>query len=95
MAREERWPQRQSMRLRGRDYAQPGSYFVTICTNEKACLFGEIIGGEMRLNAVGRLLEDVWCELPARFPGLAVDGFVVMPNTCTGSSFWALARARG
>ena len=34
----------------------------------------------MVLNAVGRMVESVWNELPGRFDRLALDGFVVMPN---------------
>jgi len=39
---------RRSIRLKGYDYAQPGAYFVTICTQDQACLFGEVVDGQMR-----------------------------------------------
>ena len=39
---------RRSLRLRGYDYAGLGSYFVTICTQDRACLFGDIANGEVR-----------------------------------------------
>jgi len=44
---------RRSIRLRGYDYAQAGAYFITICTQGRACLFGEVVDGEMRLNDAG------------------------------------------
>jgi REP element-mobilizing transposase RayT len=34
--------QRRSIRLKGYDYSQEGLYFITICTQNKLCLFGEI-----------------------------------------------------
>src|SRR3990167_2701457 len=33
---------RQSIRLKGYDYARPGSYFITICTQNRKRLFGEV-----------------------------------------------------
>ncbi|GIW45209.1 MAG: hypothetical protein KatS3mg077_2491 [Candidatus Binatia bacterium] len=44
---------RRSIRLKGYDYTQPGAYFVTICTHDRACLFGEVVDGQMRLNEAG------------------------------------------
>jgi putative transposase len=36
-----------SIRLKGYDYAQLGAYFVTLCTWDRVCLFGdEIITNE-------------------------------------------------
>jgi hypothetical protein len=38
---------RRSIRLKGYDYAQPGAYFITICVQNRECVLGEIIDGEM------------------------------------------------
>ncbi|XPS90233.1 uncharacterized protein Dvar_82520 [Desulfosarcina variabilis str. Montpellier] len=35
-------PHRRSIRLKGHDYSQKGYYFVTICTQNKICLFGQV-----------------------------------------------------
>ena len=35
---------RRSIRLKGYDYSQEGLYFITICVQDKLCLFGEIVG---------------------------------------------------
>ena len=35
---------RRSRRLRGYDYSQPGNYSVTICTEKKEHLFGQVRG---------------------------------------------------
>jgi REP element-mobilizing transposase RayT len=70
--------------LKGYDYSQPGAYFITICTQDRACLFGEVVDGEMRLNDAGQMVQDVWDELPAFYPGVQTDAFIVMPNHIHG-----------
>jgi REP element-mobilizing transposase RayT len=75
---------RRSIRLRGYDYSQAGAYFVTICIQNRECLFGEIVDGEMRLNDVGRMVLSVWAELPRHYEGVDIDGFVAMPNHIHG-----------
>ena len=59
---------RRSIRLRGYDYAQSGAYFVTVCTHNRVCMFGDVINGEMRLNEPGRMVERWWLELKRKFP---------------------------
>jgi len=71
---------RKSIRLRGYDYSAAGRYFVTICAEEKACLFGGIASGQIELNDYGRIVENVWKELPSHFPLIELDRFVLMPN---------------
>ena len=61
---------RRSIRLRGYDYAQCGAYFITICTQDRQCLFGEIKNGEMHLNEIGHMVQNVWNELPENIQGL-------------------------
>jgi REP element-mobilizing transposase RayT len=75
---------RRSIRLRGYDYAGGGAYFITICTEAKKCLFGEIIEGEMFLNEAGRLVQKTWDSLPGRFRTLVLDAFQIMPNHLHG-----------
>ena len=75
---------RHSIRLKGYDYSQPGAYFVTIVTQDRWCLFGDVIGGTVRLNGAGRLAQAAWERLPCRFPGIDLDAFVVMPNHMHG-----------
>lgn len=75
---------RQSIRLQGFDYSQEGSYFITICTLGHQPLFGEIIMDEMVLNPIGKIVNDQWIQLPARFNGIQLDAFVVMPNHIHG-----------
>lgn len=71
---------RQSIRLPQFDYAQQGIYFVTICTHQRACILGEVIGGTMLRNEWGDIAHHFWAEVPSHFPNVAVAAFVVMPN---------------
>lgn len=75
---------RRTIRLQGYDYASSGAYFITICTHQRECLFGEIVDGEMRLNALGQMVHACWQRLPFHFPNLTLDAFVVMPNHVHG-----------
>ena len=75
---------RRSIRLKGYDYAGPGAYFVTICTQDRACFFGAVADGEMQLNNSGQIAKAAWDELPARFPSVRLDAFIVMPNHVHG-----------
>lgn len=34
---------RRSIRLQGYDYTQSGQYFITICTYDRKCIFGDIV----------------------------------------------------
>jgi REP-associated tyrosine transposase len=75
---------RQSMRLKEFDYAQPGAYFVTIVSQDRACLFGEIDSGVMQLNSAGDQVQRCWSLLGQKFPAIAIDAFVIMPNHIHG-----------
>jgi len=71
---------RRSIRLAGYDYSTPGSYFVTICTHERVCLFGQIRDGNMLVNDAGRMISRWWTELANKFPRVQPDIHIVMPN---------------
>jgi len=75
---------RRSIRLKGYDYTQPGAYFVTICTHSREILFGQVMDGEMVLNEYGQIVQACWREIPAHFPHVALEAFVVMPNHIHG-----------
>ena len=75
---------RRSIRVPGFDYAQPGAYFVTICTRDRLPLFGRIIRGAMRLSRMGWIVSDEWMRTPAVRPYVRSDAFVVMPDHVHG-----------
>lgn len=75
---------RKSLRLPDYDYSHQGAYFVTICVKDKMPLFGKIVNGEMVNNENGKLVLDTWNKLPAHYPHIALDAFMVMPNHVHG-----------
>ena len=70
--------------MRGFDYTQAGAYFVTICTQDRECLFGEVVAGEVVLNTYGRVVDTFWHRIPRHFPQVELDAWVVMPNHMHG-----------
>ena len=77
------------MRYGSFDYSSSGAYFVTICTHEKSCIFGRIVGSEMILNNLGRVAEEMWQQVPVHFAEVRSDAWVVMPNHVHGNVFIA------
>ncbi|ROR02911.1 hypothetical protein EDC27_0153 [Desulfosoma caldarium] len=77
---------RRSIRLKGYDYTLPGAYFVTIVTHDRACLFGQVVNGEMRLNDTGKIAREEWFAAARIRPYIRLDEheFVVMPNHVHG-----------
>ena len=75
---------RRSIRLRDYDYSQVGAYFVTVCTHNRTCLFGDVVDGEMVTNDAGRIVQAIWKALPLHYPGVALDEFVIMPKHVHG-----------
>ena len=73
-------PKRRSIRLRGYDYSQTGSYFVSICTKDRKCLFGDIENQEMALNDAGRMVDKWYVELENKFQDIRCDKYIIMPN---------------
>ena len=71
---------RRSIRLQGYDYSQAGVYFVTICAQNRECLFGEIVNGIMELNVAGRMVADEWIKTAEIRNEIELDEWAVMPN---------------
>ncbi len=75
---------RNTLRYPGFDYGSPGAVFVTICTANRQRLFGEVRQDTMHLNDPGEAVLRCWQRLPDRFPDLALDGVILMPDHLHG-----------
>jgi REP element-mobilizing transposase RayT len=75
---------RRSVRLKVYDYAQPGAYFVTVCSWLRGFIFGEIINGKMEMNEYGMVLKQEWGKINNGHHDFDPDQFVVMPNHMHG-----------
>ncbi len=73
-------PTRRSIRLKGYDYSQSGIYVVTLCIQERHCLFGSITHETMILNDAGKMIDEQWLQLQERFALIQLDEYVIMPN---------------
>jgi len=74
----------QTTRLKNWDYGWNASYFVTICTVNRECYFGEIMDGKMHFSEIGAKANEYWLEIPKHFPFVKLDVHVVMPNHVHG-----------
>jgi putative transposase len=75
---------RRSIRLKDRDYGLPDVYFVTICANERRCMFGQVVEGRFAPSALGLLARECWVAIPRHFAQVALYEFVIMPNHLHG-----------
>ena len=75
---------RRSIRLPGYDYSQAGAYFVTVCTYNRACLLGDVAQDRFCPAEPGLIANACWEALPAHYPNVSLDTFVVMPNHIHG-----------
>ena len=71
---------RKNPRLRDYDYTLSGYYFITICTDDKKHIFGEIVEDKIQLNEIGNLAYSNIENLEKIYNTIKIDKFVVMPN---------------
>jgi len=75
---------RRSIRLKEYDYAQPGWYFITVCSFNREFLFGNITDQQMILNAYGRIVEKEWIKTSKIRNNVFIDEYIIMPNHIHG-----------
>ncbi|GAB1544590.1 transposase [Scytonema sp. NUACC21] len=74
----------ESIRLPNHDYAANGWYFVTICTRDRTCFFGDVIEGKIHSSQIGQIAQQYWSEIPSHFEYTYIDAYVIMPNHIHG-----------
>ena len=75
---------RKSIRLKGFDYSTKRHYFITVCSNFRAPLFGYVRHEKSILNDAGLMVDAYWAHLPDKFPNVKLHAFIVMPNHIHG-----------
>lgn len=73
-----------SNRCKGHDYASPGKYFITICTEQKIPYFGKIANEKITLSDYGQIAHPLWQEIPNHFPFVDLDEYIIMPDHIHG-----------
>ena len=71
---------RKSIRLPEYIYSTEGFYFITICTQDKKCIFGKVVNGEMILNEAGRIVKEHYNKLGNKYPNIKCHTYTIMPN---------------
>jgi putative transposase len=80
----EQVPSRKPLRAPSWDYAQPASYMVTICVNDRLSLLGSVWDDAFHPSDAGLAIEASWREIPERFGSVEIDSYVIMPNHLHG-----------
>ena len=64
------------------DYGGFGAYFVTLCTQNRICWFGDVNHEKMKLSDIGEIAQSEWLKTFKMRPDmdLWVAEYVVMPN---------------
>ena len=75
---------RRSIRLKNYDYSQNGMYYLTIVTQDRLRLFGEIENGNMVFSELGKFAHQCWLDIPQHYPQVVLHEFVIMPNHVHG-----------
>lgn len=69
-----------SIRLKDFDYRADKVYFVTVVTNSRRHLFGDIQDGIIEHNDAGKMVLRRYAEIADRFQGMFPLDVVLMPN---------------
>ncbi len=76
-----------STRWQNWNYGSDAAYYVTICTKQHVCYFGNVVcipEKTMQYTEIGSIACQYWCDIPEHFPFVELDVFVVMPNHVHG-----------
>lgn len=75
----------QTARLRGWDYSSSVWYFVTICTRNRVCYFGDVLRDNdgkysVALSDIGKIVRDELLKTPKIRLNVWLDEWIIMPN---------------
>ncbi len=73
-----------SIRITTWDYRWNGVYFVTICSRNKECCFGNVRDNSVELSDAGKIAEECWLQISEHFKFVKLGPFIVMPNHIHG-----------
>ncbi|CAD0008205.1 transposase [Flavobacterium salmonis] len=69
-----------SHRLRHWDYSSKALYFLTIVTQNRECVLGDIIAGEIKLSEMGKIVENEFLKSFEIRNELFLHDYIIMPN---------------
>ena len=78
---------RRSLRLQNFNYNSVGTYFITICTENRGELLSQIVGGDVpdaptyiRLSHLGMIADQCIRQMNGFYDTFCVEAYVIMPN---------------
>lgn len=80
------YPHRKQIRSRYIDYSKMGVYFITVSTAPRCNHFWMNPGKKydtpdaIELNEIGKVAEHMLLQIPAHYPHVLVDAYVIMPD---------------
>ncbi len=90
------YPKRKPNRLKDFDYSASGAYFVTVCTRNKVCLFGQVGADSISArkkdddiadarvkgahSICAEMIDRVFNEALEKFKNMMCPKYVIMPN---------------
>ena len=86
-------PKGKHPRLKQHDYSEPGAYFITVCTKNKAHILSRIvvdlpssvrrdalIPPRVQLLPAGKIVDDLIRRTETVYDNVTVEAYVIMPN---------------
>lgn len=73
-------------RLKNYDYSAPGVYFITICTHNRQCLFGNVVfsgligEASVSYSPIGNIAKQCLLDIESHYDNVRIDHWVIMPN---------------
>ncbi len=78
---------RKPNRLKNFDYSSAGAYFVTVCTKDRRCILGKVVGEDIilpkysvELSSYGTVVKNAIENISVHYNGITVDKYIIMPN---------------
>ena len=73
-------PIRKKLRLKCYDYSNPGSYFITICIQNRIEILGKIHDNQIKLSKEGIIVQTNIENIEKVFKDIKIDEYIIMPN---------------
>ena len=70
---------RKHLRLPAFPYTH-GAFFITLVTQDRRCIFGDIVDGVLQATLLGRIVQQEWEETGRIRREVSLLAFVLMPN---------------
>ena len=82
------YPKRKNTRLESWNYSENAAYFITICTQDRACILSRItsVGAgvldrpRIELTKYGEIVEKTIYAIDKHYSDLSILKYVIMPN---------------